>query len=172
MRAALYHQLAVLRHRQGRADDAASICFALLDAERLQLGDRVRTKVRLLAADTSLQRGDVMTAWYMLCELEHESLDLLELMQRLELQTRYELQCGYHTQAMAKLPQKVRLAAVMPPPASASMHRLLADAARGCGCAATADWLAERARLLTGPTESRAAGFDDLAGPGGLAITR
>jgi hypothetical protein len=151
VRASLYHQLAMLRHRQGRLDDAANICFALLDANRLRLVPSVRTKVRLLLLDTSLQRGDVASAYPLLIALRSDRLELIELMQLLELQTRYQTMCGYHAQAVESLEHKVRLAEAMPAHAAAAMHQMLAHAAGACNMPATAKWLARRGDLLDAP---------------------
>lgn len=162
VRGALYHQLALLRRRQGRLDDAAAICIALLDPQRLRLPPAARTKVRLLLADLSLLRGDLLTAWHMLVQLHTDRLELIELLQRIELQTRYEFACGYHRAMLEQLPTKIHLAEIMPPITGAAMHLMLAHAASGCHCHATADWLKERGQLLAGNTDSPEQDFVEL----------
>jgi len=148
--------LATLRRRQGRLDDTASICFALLDDDRLRLGTGTRTKVRLLLLDTSLQRGDLHSAYSLLTALRGDRLQLVELMQLLEMQTRYESLCGFYRQSLQDLENKVRLAEAMPPHAAAAMHHMLAQAAEACRMPATARWLSRRAVLLDGPPEASA----------------
>lgn len=169
VRAALYHQMALLRRRQGRFDDVAAICAALLDVERIRLAVPVRTKVRLLMADVSLSRGDLLTAWQMLVALRTDRLSLVELMQMLELQTRYEYACGYYPLMLNDLPAKVTLAEIMPPGTGAAMHMMFAQAAWACERGTTATWLEKRGQLLSGGTIAAHNAFVELGQTDGLA---
>jgi len=148
VRVMLYHQLAVLRHTRDEHDETVAICQALLSLPNLGLSGSLRTRLLLLLGDSALHRGDRFTAWHALNDLAGRRLELIESMQMLTVQTRYELACAYHEQALRALPKKVAIAELLPPHASAEMHRMLARAAEQAGRANTAVWLSERADLL------------------------
>jgi hypothetical protein len=108
--------------------------------------------VHLLLADVSVRRGDLATAYRMLVDLHRRPLELIELLQLIELQTRYELACGYDHAAIAHLQRKVDAAGIMPAPACAAMHVMLAHAAGRCGQTHAAEWLTGRATLMGAST--------------------
>jgi len=153
VRVMLYHQLAVLRHRQRRFAESAQIAGVLLAQPNLGLSGGLRAKLLLLLGDASLHLRRLPTAWACLTELFDRDLDLTETMQLLEMQTRYEQACGYHGRMLEQLPGKVALAELMPAEACGSMHAMLAAAAKQRGHAATARWLADRTQLLGAPIE-------------------
>ena len=168
VRVMLYHQLAVLRYTRREHAETVAICGALLGERDLALGGALRTRLLLLLADSSLHRRDVHAAWSALAQLSRCRLELLEQSHLLEVQTRYELMCGYHRRALNGLINKVAVADLLPPPASAEVHRMFAHAAHACARPNTAAWLNERADLLwPRDADARAApAAADLVRPG------
>ncbi len=144
----IYHQLAVLLHRQKRFDESASISVALLSLPTTVKTADTRNKLLLLLADASMHRGDPHGAYGALSDLYRSKLDLGDALQLLELQTRYQLMCGRHREAIDQLEHKVAMAELMPPGVSATCHRMFAQAAEALGQTHTAKWLADRALLV------------------------
>ncbi len=178
IRVGLYHRLALLRHRAGRFAESAAVSTALLElglsgvrvpvvrraepwpaegpeasATTLQDADSLRVGLLLLAAEATLQVGDLPACWRWLGELHRVELPLPAVLQRLAIQTRYELAAGHHAASMHQVEQKVRLAELMPAGACGMMHALLAVAAGRTGQVALAHWLERRARLLLAQLE-------------------
>jgi hypothetical protein len=178
VRVGLYHRLALLRHRAGRFAESAAISTALLDlglsgvrvpvvrraepwptqgpeasAMSFQDADSLRAGLMLLAAEATLQVGDLPNCWRWLGELHRVELPLPAVLQRLAIQTRYELAAGQHAAAMHLIEHKVRLSELMPAGACGMMHALLAAAAGRTGQTALANWLERRARLLLARVE-------------------
>ncbi len=164
VRLALYHRLAMLRHRQRRYAESAMICHAVLvECPKLSdqssptptrpgtsahTGERMRIHLLLMLVEARLSLGDLMGVYVTLVELHRHKLNLLELMQLQALQTRYELACGYTDRALERVREKVRLAEVMPVALGGAMHAMLAAAARQQNQPDLAHWLRRRTAML------------------------
>jgi hypothetical protein len=153
VRLLLYHRLALLRHAQERYDEAAAICHTVL-TYRLGPAEPTRRHLLLLLAEAHLERSDVHGAYPPLAMLYHQSLSLMESMQRLALQTRYELLAGYADRALWQHVRKRHLAELMPAAHCAAMHAMLATAARQAQQHRLSDWLWRRVRLLASPKQA------------------
>jgi hypothetical protein len=155
VRLLLYHRLAVLRHRQQRFAEAASICHAVL---RYDMGNasHVRPHLLLMLVEAKLLCGDLHGAYEGLVQLAQMQLSLVEATQRAALQTRYQIASGYYDRAIGELGQTLALAELMPPPQAGAMHAMLAFAARHANRPELAQWLQQRAELLCTPDELQA----------------
>jgi hypothetical protein len=158
-RLVLYHRLTLLRHRQGRMDEAAALVSAILSCpgSTVRLMGIHRPGLLLMNAQLALDRGDPYTAYAALVELHSCPLDIAWALQRLVLQTRYELLVGATAATLTGLRHKVRWAELMPAPMCGFMHALLAEAARRDESAdpQAALWLQRRAALLCEPRVRR-----------------
>lgn len=152
VRLMLYHRLAVLRHRQGRFDQSAAICRAVL-AQRMGPARQVRPHLLLMLAEARLQFRDPAGAYPALLELYATRLGLSESLQRLALQTRYEVMAGQDDAALHRTTQKIELAELMPAAQCGAMHALLATAATRARRDDLAHWLRARAELLCTPEQ-------------------
>lgn len=176
LRLLLYHRLAVIRLRQGRWTETAAICQSLLEQKPIRTGrlalpawatisglnDPVMASLRvslwLMLAESCLNLGDLRGAYQALTELHRLRLSLPENLQRLAVQSRYELAAGYPRQALANLPEKIRLAELMPAPVCAQVHAWWMQAAEQAGEKELAVWLRRRLELL-GPPRLTSAHF-------------
>lgn len=147
VRVMIHHQWATLLHRLHRYADSARLTIAMLSHDH-GMDNLTRHRVLMLLADSCIRRGDVFGAYGVLCDLHRSRVDLPTALQMLELQTRYQLMCGDARAMLHALRQKVSMVELLPPAASAAMHRSYAHAARGLGYAHTAKWLDDRAMLL------------------------
>lgn len=147
----VYHHFAVLRHRQGRFEEASAICSALLAESETGLARSLRTSLLIMFAEDRLQLRDLHGAHIALSQLYAQPLSLVESLQQLLLQIRYESACGYDDRLLWNLPRRLGLIELMPHGAAGMCHRLLADAAERTGRAALSDWLRSRAELLGAP---------------------
>ncbi len=152
VRLALYHRVAVLRHRQQRFAESAAICRSLLtlDAGR-SLESRPHLLLMLVEAD--LHIGNVAGAYHALHELHQIKLKLSERLQLLALQTRYELTIGHDVAALSNLQQKVAMAEMMPAAQCGMLHAMLSSAAARLGQHDRSTWLGKRAQLLCTPEQ-------------------
>ena len=142
------HHLAVLRHKQRRWQDSATLCRAVL-AQRIVAGEGVARSSRLMLADALLELGDVQGAGDAIGGLRDEPLGLTELMTMLQVELDYQARIAAWERMMIGLPTKVQLAEIMPPEASARVQAMLALAARHTGRQDWSDWLRRRVELLT-----------------------
>jgi len=154
VRILVYHHLAVLRHRQGRFEESSAICSALLSLDDTGMARSLRSTLLMIFAEDRLQLGDLAGAHAAIVNLYNQKLPLVESLQHLMLQMRYEAACGYDDHLLWNLRKKVELLELMPPPACAMCHRLLADAAERRGTKELADHLRRRADLLADPDEA------------------
>lgn len=152
VRLMLYHRLAVLRHRQQRWADSASIAEAVL-AQPMGPAGQVRPHLLLMLAEARMQLGQPAHAWPALMELHATPLKLVERLQGLALQTRYEVMVDRPDAALRKVREKVQMAELMPAAQCGAMHAMLATAAERLRHAEYADWLWARARLLLTPAQ-------------------
>ena len=164
VRLAIYHRLAILRHRQHRFHEAADICELLL---RYRVGPArdARANVLLMLTEARLECRDVLCAYHTLTALSHTRLSLIEHLQRIALQTRYELMIGSHAAALRGADHKIQLIELMPAPQCGAVHAMLATAADHQGQSRLAAWLWQRAELLCTPSQ-----FQNLR-QGGFGIT-
>lgn len=153
VRLTVYQHLAMLRHRQGRFAESSAICSALLSQDDRQLTASVRTTLTMMFTEDRLQLNDLPGAYGGLASLHQQQLSMVESVQALLLELRYEAACGYDQQLLWNLPARFELIDMMPPPASAMCHRLLAGAAERSGLRQIAAYLRNRAELLVGPEE-------------------
>ena len=154
VRLMLYHRLAVLRHREGRFAESATICQAILE-QPMGPARQVRPHLLLMLAEARLHFGDLVGTYLPLLELHHTRLGLTEFLQRVALQTRYEIASGQYEAALHRTQQKVELAELMPAPQCGAMHALLATAARHTRRHQLEQWLRDRAELLSTPEQRR-----------------
>lgn len=152
-RLSLYHRLAVIRHRQQRFEEATAICEAMLNI-RLGSVERARVDLWVILLEASMQRGDLSRAYGAISALHALPLGLIDRLRLLALQTRYEIAAGHDTSALAALPMKTAMAALLPAPLAGAIHTLLATAARRTNQSNLADWLERRAQLLATPEQT------------------
>ena len=141
------HHLAVLRHKQRRWQESATLCRAVL-SQRLGAAEGIGRSSRLMLADALLELGDVRGAGEALQGLREQPLGLAELMTLLQVELDFQSRLGAWAQMTAGLGAKVQLAEIMPPEASARVQALLALAAMKTGRPDWADWLRRRVELL------------------------
>ena len=125
------HHLAVLRHKQRRWQEAATLCRAVL-SQRLGATEALGRSSRLMLADA----------------LRGEQLGLAELMAMLQVELDHLSRLGAWERMLVGLPTKVQLAEIMSPAAAARVQALLALAAHKAGRPDWADWLRRRVELL------------------------
>lgn len=149
------HHLAMLRHAQGRFDDAQQLAAAVLrQAGNVPSADpRSDVTARLLLADASLEVGDLWSVYRMLLTLRGSSLDLDEQLQCERIEIEYLARAGAWDQMLIALPQRVQMIELMPAGASGLCYLLLGQAARRVSQSAVAEYLESRARLLVEPAE-------------------
>lgn len=169
LRLLLYHRLAMLRHRQGRYDEAARICDGVL-AMPLGRASSVQSSLLLLLCESRLETRDLLGAYAALRELYGLRIGLTEALQRLLLRTRYEVMAGYDAWALDRLESRLELAEVMPHQQGAAMHALLALAAERCG-SEHAPRLRARAELLCPPRQLEAIRSGGRGGVGARLAT-
>lgn len=150
VRIVLYHQLAMLRHRQGRFDEASMICATLLTQSDLGLAGRLRHALMLILAEARLLQHDAPGAYAPLAAMHGLGSDLTlgERVQLLGLQIRYETMSGHDHAALTNLDSKLPMLDLLGPSASGRCQRRLAEAAERTGRTRLAAWLHERADLL------------------------
>jgi hypothetical protein len=167
VRMMLYQRLATLRFHQGDYAQAAAICDELLRQPESSASSRLLQKIPglgisaatlrpsllLMLADSHLLRRDLFSAHQCLVQLHHTPLNIGEQLHRNALQTRYEVAAGLYAAAVTNLPEKIRMAELMPTPQCGSIHAMLALAAHRTGNQPVADWLFSRAQLLCGPEQ-------------------
>ena len=142
------HHLAVLRHKQRRWQESATLCRAVL-AQRLgTTAEGLGKASRLMLADALLELGDVRGAGEALGSMQGQQLGLNELLTMMQVELDYLSRVGAWDRMMAGLPTKVQLAEVMPPEASARTQAMLGLAAMKSGRPDWADWLRRRVELL------------------------
>jgi len=143
----LYH-LAVLRHKQRRWQECATLGRAVLSQRLGAAADTLGRSSRLMLADALLELGDVRAAGEAIGGLAGQQLGLTESMTMLQIELDYQSQIGAWDRMMAGSPTKVQLAEIMPPEASARVQAMLALAAKKLGRADWSDWLRRRVELL------------------------
>lgn len=163
VRIVLYHQLAMLRHQQGRFDEASMICAMLLTQSDLGLAGRLRHALMLILAEARLLQHDAPGAYAPLVAMHRlgSALTLGERVQLLGLQIRYETMSGHDHAALAGLESKLPMLDMLGAAASGRCHRRLAEAAERTGRTRLAEWLHERAELFgDNATEDEPIQFD------------
>lgn len=166
VRVMIYHQLAIVLHRQGRFDESSQVALALLALPGRSVDADTRHRLLMLLADACLRRGDLWGAYGALSDLHHSRLDLPGALQLLELQTRYQVMCGDRAAILDALTRKVAMSELMPPAVSAALHRSFGRAAHALGHAHTAKWLDDRAMLLW-PSDDPATPMEPMLMPAG-----
>jgi hypothetical protein len=141
------HHLAVLRHKQRRWQDAATLCRAVL-AQRLKALPGLERATRLILADAMLEMGDAAGAGDAIAPLRFQQLALSEVLAMLQVELDVLSRLGAWDAMLAGLPGKVQLAELMPPQPAARVQALLALAAQKRGLAQWSDWLRRRVELL------------------------
>lgn len=140
------HHLAVLRHAQNRWQDAAALSNALLRQQRSSRSfDRAS---RLILIESLLRLGDVAGAGQQLAALAQQRLSLPQALQWLSLQLDYSARMQDWRAMMSGVASKAQLLELLPGPASARAHALLALAATELRLDDWKHWLARRAELL------------------------
>lgn len=163
VRLALYHHLAVLRHRQERYGESADICAAvlsrlprtLLPLSRTRISEDAEGTLLLLQGDSLLQQKDYIGLYQVIMQLHSLNRTLVQTLQLTALQTQYELAIGAYDSAISGVQHKVKMAEIMPAPQAGAMHALLAVAADKTMQSKLADWLRHRAQLLCSSTQLR-----------------
>jgi len=158
-----YHRLATLRHRQGRFEEAAEICHAILSQPLNGPAAGAKPHLLLMLVEANLGARNLTGAYHALEQLHATRLSLVESLQRLVLATRYELMVGAFGETMQNARSKIEMAELMPVPQCGAMHAMLATAAQRTGEAKKSAWLWERANLLTSPEmldRLKASGFE------------
>lgn len=146
-----YHRLAGLYHLTGRYSECAAACLCVLGQPLKGPAAASRPHLLLMLAECQLELGNLPGAYHALAHLQQTRLGLTESLQRLAIQTRYELAAGAYEAALRRSRAKVELAELMPAAHCATMHAMLATAARYQDQPRLADWLWERTRLLASP---------------------
>jgi hypothetical protein len=141
------HHLAVLRHKQRRWQESATLCRAVL-SQRLGATEALGRSSRLMLADALLELGDLRGAGEAIDGLRDQQLGLAELMAMLQVELDHQSRLGAWERMLGGLPTKVQLAEIMSPPAAARVQALLALAAHKAGRPDWADWLRRRVELL------------------------
>jgi len=141
------HHLSVLRHAQHRWRESALLSKALL-RQRLGSLQTLAHSSRLMLADALLELDDLRGAHEALASLYHQRLTLGESINLLAVQLDYEARIGAWPAMVRNVMAKVQLAELMPSAGAARTQMLLALAAKKCGRADLANWLARRAELL------------------------
>jgi hypothetical protein len=141
------HHLAVLRHKQRRWQESATLCRAVL-SQRLGAGEGLGRSSRLMLADALLELGDVRGAGEAIGGLRDQPLGLTELMTMCQVELDYQSRIAAWDRMLTGLPTKVQLAEVMPPGASARVQAMLALAAKQAGRSDWSEWLRRRVELL------------------------
>ncbi len=150
VRLLLYQRMALLRHRQQRFDEAVQVVRAML-GRNMGPAESVRASLLLLLVEADLKTGQMHEAYQGLCALAVRPLPLIEQVQRMALQTQYEVMMGYDSAALYDVWRKVSLAELMPPAQCGAWHAQMAQAAKHARQQGLAQWLSERARLLSEP---------------------
>ncbi|MCC6680109.1 MAG: hypothetical protein IT445_04310 [Phycisphaeraceae bacterium] len=150
VRLLLYQRLALLRHRQQKFDEAVAVVRAVL-GRHMGPAESVRASLLLLLVEADLKTGQMHEAYHGLCALAMRPLPLIEQVQRMALQTQYEVMLGYSHAALHDVWRKVSLAELMPPAQCGAWHAQMAKAAQHARQQRLAQWLNERARLLSQP---------------------
>lgn len=146
-----YHRLAAMRHHQRRFAETASLCEHVLNQPLLGPAASARPSLLLMLTEAHLAQNNLAGAYHALDELHRTRLGLAGAIQRLALQTRYALKAGHYEHALEHGRQKIELAELMPQPQCTAMHAMLATAAQKAGRERLAQWLWERAKLLSPP---------------------
>jgi hypothetical protein len=141
------HHLAMLRHAQGRWQESALLCRALLGQRPGAAGGLERSS-RLILAQSLLELGDLSGVYESLSALYSQRLTLREALNLLVVQIEYLARIGAWDQMTVELGRRCELAELLPTAPSARVQALLALAARKTGRQHWADWLRARAELL------------------------
>ena len=141
------HQLAVLRHKQRRWQDAATLCRTVL-AQRLTAMPGLDRSARLVCADAMLELGDARGAAEAIAPLRGQPMSLADMLALLQIELDVQSRQGAWDAMLAGLPGKVQLAEMMPPASAGRVQALLALAAAKKDQADWSDWLRRRVELL------------------------
>jgi len=126
------HNLAILRHTQGRFLDAAMICRNILLYSPNNLGN-IPNLSRLLLADSLLQINLLSEAHQPLAELYTQRLSLMETLNLLSIQNSYLSKIESWDLMLEGLKPKLDLIDLMPPKFCLQNHQLLLLAAEKTG---------------------------------------
>ena len=146
------HHLALLRHAQGRWQEAALLCRALL-GERLGIVLAISRSARLVLAESMLELNDLHGAYEALDGLYRQPLPLAEALELAALQLDYLSRIGQWQAMMEGADRKATLAELMPSARSARSQALLALAAKKLGLGQWEQWLRRRVLLLSDRAE-------------------
>jgi hypothetical protein len=141
------HHLAVLRHAQGRFQDAADLSGALL-RQRLGSLRGLSRQSRLILADSLLELGDLRGSYDSIAGLYQQRLSLAEALSLLNVQLDYQWRINAWEPMLEGVANKVQLTELMNTASSARAQALMALAAARLGRAEWSEWLRRRVELL------------------------
>jgi hypothetical protein len=144
------HHLALLRRSQRRYAESATLCRAVLHYARGKDAGLTRSTL-LMLADATLEQGDLAGCHAALSALYTQRLNLSESLQLLAIDVEYRVLVGDDFGAVAGgagLPARVAMVEIMPPPACARAHALLALSCQRLGWTEWATFLRRRAELV------------------------
>jgi hypothetical protein len=142
------HNLAILRHAQGRFLDAAMICRDILGYSSKNLGN-IPNLSRLLMADSFLRNDLLGEAHQPLFELYSQRLSLMETLNLLSIQNLYLSKIRNWDLMLQGLKPKLDLIDLMPPRFCMQNHQLLLEAAQCAGKADLAEYLKLRLSAIS-----------------------
>lgn len=140
-------QLALLRHSQSNWADVAKLCRELIVRQRPHERS-LDVPSRLMLAESLVELGDVRAAQYEIDAVTSRRLGLRETLMMTALRLEAQVRGGQWAEATRHLQATLGLIELMPPPAAARSHALLALAAKRAGLPEWQAFLARRAMLL------------------------
>jgi predicted Zn-dependent protease len=141
------HHLAALRHAQGRWQESALLCKALL-GQRLGSARALLKPTLLILADALLNLNDLPGTYEALGRLYQERLNLTEALRLQQLQLDYLARIGAFEPMLQGARTRVQLAELMPARQAARVQALMALAAKKTGRNQLKEWLQRRCELL------------------------
>ena len=140
-------QLAMLRHSQSNWADVAKLCRELIDRQRP--GERsMDVPSRLMLVESLVELGDVRQAQHEIAALGDVRLGLRETLLVTALRLESQVRAGLWADATRNIEATLAMVELMPSPALARAHALLALAAKRQGLSAWHETLARRGLLL------------------------
>ncbi|MGB9625724.1 MAG: hypothetical protein ACPMAQ_12780 [Phycisphaerae bacterium] len=142
-------QLGTLLHARQEHGQAVKVFQAILRSVRsgLRRQRSLEAAIRLMWADCELAVGNLTGAYEAFRPVYTMQLGLSERLLLLPVELRYDLAAGHARHAAGNLAEKIRLAELLESPQAASVHAMLAEACRGAGMPAQAEFLERRACL-------------------------
>lgn len=142
------HNLAILRHAQGRFLDAAMICRDILRYSPKNIGN-IPNLSRLLLADSLLQINLLAEAHAPLTELFTQRLSLMESLNLLSIQNLYLSKIQSWDLMLQGLKSKLDLIDLMPPKFCMQNHQLILQAAENSGKTELAEFIKIRLSAIS-----------------------